>query len=826
MAHRIYTYNIDYKSKDNFPHYLGEWNYAIPELLIPLFSGNPRNRGTLLYFDKEEGISRLRTFYNLLGDTYQLHHQEKYEAAISKMFGFLENLPFNTLMMDATDVFNMNDERHRDQAKDWVEEIVEKTKFYNLAMSSRDINLLNDIVLKSGYASFLEILQKDWIDYGLGYWNEDAYKESSAEIFEQDDLWGVKDSKGNVLVPPTYENIYEFTADGIAVVQKDGRYGYLNDNGVEVVPCQYHDACDAFRIDGQLYGEALQDSQWGVLHIDSGKWSIPAQHDEQAKLYGGLFNVKRSGNYCLLNVKNEQVIGEDSEFPFEFEYPDLILTRDGGTSKRRYYNLDGVYLGAYLEDVLHPISAGYYWVSPNKYQQKISILSPNGTTLAEEIDRIVVLPDYNSIAYIKQKRWYLYDVQQEQDRLAGHEIEKVNIDALCNYMPDVFVIVEGGAYGVYHALQDRWLVPISQQHRKIEHCHLELLRITLVDGMQYFDQKMKVLSDKYDFICQPMDYSSQLLCLFSNDKMWVLDNNRQLCEVKDGQMGALHENAHNLRKEDQRYFLDYYKQWTQRMGNGFETYFDDDTLYQKGRAHAKAGDVRSAIQHYTIGAQRGNARMAFELGSIYTTDPEFEDIPLGVQHYEEAALQDYPNAWNDIGYLYQNGIGYSQDTARAIIAYEKAATLGSGLALCNLGDLYFYGNHVDQDYDRALEYYKKSEKKGYSSLENMSEIYYKKEDYTTLQRYLRKDYEETYAHIYYGILYDHGYGVKHNAKKAIDFYEKSMAYARYFYALERLLFYYKTHPTYADQTKYEQWSTFAKEHDMELNEEKRNEEID
>jgi len=818
MAHRIYIYNIDRKSKDSFEHYLGEWNYVIPDLLMPLFFGNPRRKGVRLYFDKDAGVASLERFYSLLADTYQLQDIMVYNEAVNKMFDFLKRLPFDTFMMDATDVFNMNDERHSDQAKDWIEEINQKSKRYDRAVVEKELELLDEIVKRSGYTSFLEMLQTDWVNYGLGYWNEDAYKDSGAEVFEQDGLLGLKDSNGNVLVSSIYQDIYQFTDEGIAVVQKEGLYGYLKNNGQEIIPCRYNDACDAFLVNGKLYGEVLHDGKWGVLGIESDQWSIPAAHDEQEKLFGGLFNVKKNEHYHVLNLQNEQVIVQDSVYPFKFEYPDLIVTKDKETKKWRYYNLSGVYMGEYLEDVLHPISAGYYWASPNKYQPKISILQPDGSILVDEIDRIIVLNDYNSIGYLKQKLWYLYDIKHGQQRLAGQEIEKVNIDSLCNYMHDVFVIVQGGAYGVYHAVEDRWLVPISPQHIKIEHCHLELLRITLPDGMKYYDQKTNVLSTKYDFVCQAMDYSSQLLCLFSKDTMWVLDTSRQLHEVSNDQMGALHENAYYLRNEDQHYFLNYYSQWTQRMGDGFEVYFDDDTLFKKGKTLVKAGDIRAAVRLYTIGAQRGNAQMAFELGSIYTTDQELQDIPLGIQYYEEAAMQDHPSAWNDIGYLYQNGIGYPQDIDRAIVAYEKAATLGNGLAHCNLGDLYFYGNHVDQDYDTALEYYKKSENKGYSNLGNMAEIYYKKEDYASLQRYLRKDYEETYAHIYYGILYDHGYGVKQNTKKAIQYYEKAMAYAQYFYALERLLFYYKQDPVYQDQTKYEQWVVFAKEHNMELNE--------
>jgi len=52
MAHRIYPYNIDSNTNQVFEGNLGEWNYLIPDLLLPLFSANPRAKGKSLYFDR------------------------------------------------------------------------------------------------------------------------------------------------------------------------------------------------------------------------------------------------------------------------------------------------------------------------------------------------------------------------------------------------------------------------------------------------------------------------------------------------------------------------------------------------------------------------------------------------------------------------------------------------------------------------------------------------------------------------------------------------------------------------------------------------------
>ncbi|WEI18323.1 hypothetical protein PY247_19130 [Acinetobacter proteolyticus] len=126
MAHRIYLYNVDHDKQNTYSGYLGEWKYEIPQLLLPLFFIQPIRKGYLLYFDRMGGIAYLQRFYDLLSESYQLGDQADFVKARQTMFDMLQNLPYEQFEMDATDVFNMNEESHRVQAQDWVEEILEK----------------------------------------------------------------------------------------------------------------------------------------------------------------------------------------------------------------------------------------------------------------------------------------------------------------------------------------------------------------------------------------------------------------------------------------------------------------------------------------------------------------------------------------------------------------------------------------------------------------------------------------------------------------------------------------------------------------------------
>lgn len=166
--------------------------------------------------------------------------------------------------------------------------------------------------------------------------------------------------------------------------------------------------------------------------------------------------------------------------------------------------------------------------------------------------------------------------------------------------------------------------------------------------------------------------------------------------------------------------------------------------------------------------------------------------------------------------MYQNGTGYSFNIKKAIKAYEKGAELGDGMALTNLGDLYYFGEHVKQDYNKALDFYQKAEKKYYYNYDKISEIYYQLSDYDNLLIYLKKDYEQSYSGIYYGILYEQGLGVNTNLKKAIKYYEQANAYSAYEYATQRLIYYYGESLEFKNDKKFQKWKSFAEQHGFEI----------
>ena len=65
------------------------------------------------------------------------------------------------------------------------------------------------------------------------------------------------------------------------------------------------------------------------------------------------------------------------------------------------------------------------------------------------------------------------------------------------------------------------------------------------------------------------------------------------------------------------------------------------------------------------------------------------------------ADQDYFQAQNALGMIYEHGWGVDIDKSKAATWYDKAAKQGHADAQKNIGTMYYLGHGVDKDYNKA-----------------------------------------------------------------------------------------------------------------------------
>jgi tetratricopeptide (TPR) repeat protein len=121
-----------------------------------------------------------------------------------------------------------------------------------------------------------------------------------------------------------------------------------------------------------------------------------------------------------------------------------------------------------------------------------------------------------------------------------------------------------------------------------------------------------------------------------------------------------------------------------------------------------------------------------------------QDYAKAIEWYEKAAAEDFAPAMYNLGVFYQYGYGVSPDRAKAQEWYEKAAAKDNTDAMFRLGSLYYNGEGVTQDYAKAIEWYEKA-----------------------------ADKDNAPAMYDVGVLYQNGQGVTQDYAKAIEWYEKA-----------------------------------------------------
>ncbi|WP_196800515.1 tetratricopeptide repeat protein [Thioalkalivibrio sp. AKL10] len=100
------------------------------------------------------------------------------------------------------------------------------------------------------------------------------------------------------------------------------------------------------------------------------------------------------------------------------------------------------------------------------------------------------------------------------------------------------------------------------------------------------------------------------------------------------------------------------------------------------------------------------------------------DYPLAYEEFRPLAEQGDKVAQERLGWLYDNGLGISQDHAEAAKWYRRAGEQGNWDAQSKLGLLYYQGRGVPQDYTEAAKWSRKAAEQGSAAAQYMLAVLY------------------------------------------------------------------------------------------------------
>ena len=119
--------------------------------------------------------------------------------------------------------------------------------------------------------------------------------------FQRGGKWGFRDKSGKELIPPIYDEVFNFK-DDFACVERKGLFGYINRDNELVIPYRYEVAGSFSE------GLACVGNEEKCGYIDKeGNVVLPFIYDAGTAVKDGLAKIKKDGRWGTLNVATKEI---------------------------------------------------------------------------------------------------------------------------------------------------------------------------------------------------------------------------------------------------------------------------------------------------------------------------------------------------------------------------------------------------------------------------------------------------------------------------------------------------------------------------------------
>lgn len=127
-----------------------------------------------------------------------------------------------------------------------------------------------------------------------------VFHEGLCWVANDNDKMGYMDKIGNIVIPMTYDwdynsEVVQHFSGGIAPVQKNGKWGFINKNNKFVIPCQYSSVYSTWYYGYDGFIPVEKGNKWGIINQD-GKIVIPFVLDDIIDFYSDYALVMYKGS--------------------------------------------------------------------------------------------------------------------------------------------------------------------------------------------------------------------------------------------------------------------------------------------------------------------------------------------------------------------------------------------------------------------------------------------------------------------------------------------------------------------------------------------------
>ena len=136
--------------------------------------------------------------------------------------------------------------------------------------------------------------------------------------------WGYINKQGQEVVPPKYSIALNFNEGLAKVLYANGDYGYINRQGEEIVPPRYH----AVEFFCEGLAQVKLNEKWGYIN-QQGEEIVHPKYDVSGAFCNGFARIKLNGKWGLINKSGEEIVPPEYDGIGEYSEGTFLIKRNG-----------------------------------------------------------------------------------------------------------------------------------------------------------------------------------------------------------------------------------------------------------------------------------------------------------------------------------------------------------------------------------------------------------------------------------------------------------------------------------------------------------------
>jgi Copper amine oxidase N-terminal domain. len=325
-------------------------------------------------------------------------------------------------------------------------------KLGNLIFEDKSGKYKGFTYLGSGiFAAEIEVNKYDFLDntgalLSKAVYTNDWLRSVSEERLSasRDGKYGFLDLSGNEVIPFIYDEAYSFQ-EGLAAVCKDGKWGFIDKDGMEVISTVYDQVDSSFH---NGLAAACLNGKWGLID-KGGNTILPFEYDEHIYAEEGGFHIARKDGKTIILDGDGNLISD--EYSYMRKEPDgriFVSKNVNGSEVSAYLDQDNKILTGFKEFILYPLGDQLYLgkksgdyppgvVPPHDYSQKFAILDSDGNNLTGF--------KYSNIRW-GDSFWNGFQIVNQQYYNTAGLVNRNGAEVLPTIFNDIIITKEGYAF--------------------------------------------------------------------------------------------------------------------------------------------------------------------------------------------------------------------------------------------------------------------------------------------------------------------------------------------------------------------------------------------